>query len=553
MEKLRFDGDGMLSGVLFQKTANGSIQPMFVNRFMLTDVYLASVHSKGRRAITPSIATLLSPITSLHRIMFSILRTVFLCFLSFFTQFPIKRISVANTAVLFHDGRALATCESGPPLWIELPTLNTVGWWSLDEPDDKVSLRGGGGITGMINEFTTAHVCLFRADSVLTNVSFQPKTDRATGELILYHATFTPPYLSYSVIPERHNKVDQKDERILSHPIPIRELLIFMKYIELISLSASPRMMHDFGVSRHYTVIMDCPLSLDPLNLARGRPVVNYSPNLPTRFGIFPRHAPESIRWYESDSCCIFHTANTWSTPATEKQEASVNLLCCRMNSSSLVYAAGNLPLPRNQIFIDAKEETCQLYYYSFPLSDTTPDYSFPLSIIPFEFPEVSPLTQMEEARYVYGCTMREGSFSVALGQASKIDCLVKFDVLALIQRGRERQNDSTPVDERSVQQILAESSTEGDIKVFALPDKHYAQEPSFVPRQNQRGEDDGFLLVYVFDESQLDRDGQAPVGSQSELWIIDAWDMESVVAKIRLPQRGESIHVVGSDEADLA
>jgi carotenoid cleavage dioxygenase-like enzyme len=41
-----------------------------------------------------------------------------------------------------------------------------------------------------------------------------------------------------------------------------------------------------------------------------------------------------------------------------------------------------------------------------------------------------------------------------------------------------------------------------------------------------------------VFDESQLDADGHAGEDSRSELWIIDARDMGSVVAKIFLPQR---------------
>lgn len=293
--------------------------------------------------------------------------------------------------------------------------------------------------------------------------------------------------------------------------------------------TASPRMMHDFGVSHHHTVIIDCPLSLDPLNLARGKPVVNYSPSLATRFGIFPRDSPDQVKWYKSESCCIFHTANTWST------KEDVNLLCCRMNSSSLVYAAGNLPLPKNQHA--PEEETCQLYYYSFPFAANEPNHVFPLSVIPFEFPEVSPLTRMEEAQYVYGCTMRSGSFSVALGQASKIDCLAKFDVASLIAQGKARHS-TTAVDTRSVLQILEQTTEKSDIKIFTLPAKHYAQEPSFVPRQTQRGEDDGFLLVYVFDEAQLVH-GEAPAHAQSELWIIDAWDMSTVCAKIRLPQRG--------------
>ena len=38
-----FDGDGMLSGVLFTQSAKtGKIEPEFVNQYILTDLYIAS-------------------------------------------------------------------------------------------------------------------------------------------------------------------------------------------------------------------------------------------------------------------------------------------------------------------------------------------------------------------------------------------------------------------------------------------------------------------------------------------------------------------------------
>jgi hypothetical protein len=70
------------------------------------------------------------------------------------------------------------------------------------------------------------------------------------------------------------------------------------------------------------------------------------------------------------------------------------------------------------------------------------------------------------------------------------------------------------------------------------MPKGWYAQEPRFVPRQNGRSEDDGWLLSYVFDEGQLDSHGECPPNAASELWIIDARNMKDVVAKVRLPQR---------------
>ena len=149
----------MLAGVLFRHTAARGIEPEFVNRFVMTDVYLAESASPSRRSILPSIATLLGPLTALHLVIAAILRSTLLVVASLWSATPIKRISVANTALIYHDGRALATCESGPPMRIQLPELQTVGWWSFegDLPGDR-GLRSKGGLTGFVNEWTTAHV-----------------------------------------------------------------------------------------------------------------------------------------------------------------------------------------------------------------------------------------------------------------------------------------------------------------------------------------------------------------------------------------------------------
>jgi len=50
--------------------------------------------------------------------------------------------------------------------------------------------------------------------------------------------------------------------------------------------------------------------------------------------------------------------------------------------------------------------------------------------------------------------------------------------------------------------------------------------------------EDDGWLVTYVFDESQLNENDEVSEDSKSELWIIDAIGMKGVVAKVILPQR---------------
>ncbi|CAG8955137.1 hypothetical protein HYFRA_00007152 [Hymenoscyphus fraxineus] len=523
-----FDGDGMLSGVAFRKkNIDGKIQPEFVNQFILTDIFLATITTKSLRSpLLPSIATLVNPASSLFKIILRIFRTLFLVILSNFpgSQQTIKKISVANTGILYHDGRALATCESGPPMRISLPGLETVGWYdgckAEGEPEGEGihgEVFGGSSVMSFMKEWTTAH----------------PRVDPYTNEMILFHSTFFAPFVNYSIIPSTQNS-SHTQPRLVNASVPG---------------IASPKMMHDFGVSLNHTVILDLPLSLDPRNLARNLPVVSYDPSGVSRFGVFPRWLPEEIRWFETNPCCIFHTANTWDEH--EKGEvgfktAAVNMLACRLTSASLVFSAGDIaapvPLPTSDSIYAPEEEQCRLYYYRFSLSSETNiiTHQFALSSIPFEFPSIRADVSMGEARYIYGCSVSDSSFGAALGRAVKIDSLVKIDASALIARAHD--NPPTPitgcVDMRTVSEILASQDPNDPIKIFKLPEGIYAQESRFVPRENGKSEDDGWILSYIFDESQLDANGNAPADSKSELWIIEAKEMRNVVCKIKLPQR---------------
>jgi hypothetical protein len=359
------------------------------------------------------------------------------------------------------------------------------------------------------------------------------------------------------------------------------------------------KLMHDFGVSKLHTVIMDLPLSLSPANLLRNNPVVMYEPKKPSRFGVFPRCQPASVRWFETTGCCIFHTANTWDEYDAEDQVTAVHLLACRLTSASLIFSSGNIVPPPHPHHSDSTrskpmsffasyddqpgtddpekslseqspllaedavqsssstsppipisyddEEQCRLYYYRFALDGGPSNnitHQFALSAIPFEFPTVSPSTEMMFAQYIYGCSTMNESFGAALGKATKIDLIMKMDVKALLDKAQKKapRDIAGCVDARGIEEVLASTDTHDPIKAFQLPPNHFAQEPRFVPRAStpsaEHGEDDGFLLFYVFNEDQLDSSGACRIDAKSELWVLDAHDMESIVCKIKLPTR---------------
>lgn len=457
---------------------------------------------------------------------------------------------------------------------IQLPGLETVGWFDgnaaegespcQDESRDKEDGFGGTGPLSWIREWTTGH----------------PKVDPRTGELILFHCSFLPPYVHYSVIPSTASGSPEKNlSKMLNVPVP---------------RCSGGKMMHDFGVSLRHTVILDLPLSLTPGNSIKNQPVLRYEPDKPARFGVFPRRDPTSVQWFETEACCIFHTANTWDDCDEEGNTTAVNMLACRLTSANLVFSSAGLAPPPNPkkresekqrpmsffskydddekadlerfspqeetpllTAIDAtvhesaasvppimhdNDEHCRLYHYRFALKEQNPIITrqYALSAIPFEFPALNPTYEMSTARYVYGCSTSMDCFGSALGKATKIDVMVKFDVQTLLTRGESHppENITGCVDNRNILQVMKSKEVNEPIRTFKMPPNWYAQEARFVSRANPVSEDDGYLLFYAFDESQLDEIGECPRTATSELWIIDAKNFGEVIARVRLPQR---------------
>ncbi|KAK0548094.1 hypothetical protein OC846_004613 [Tilletia horrida] len=581
-----FDADGMLAGVYFKRTGQDRkyITPFFVNRYILTDVHI-STSVRARRALLPSIASLINPALSLFTLTMYIMRAVILVFVTW-TPFlwtgplarwkhgggKIKRISVANTSIWWHDRKALAGCESGPPIQVKLPELETSQWWvgqGSDSAEPTKSWAQGPGLLKHFREYTTAH----------------PKVDPVSGDLMLYHMCFAAPFLRVSVIPARDaNQPSALGASEKSHQLGPAPLL----GISVPGMS-QPKLMHDFACTRTRTIILDLPLSLDPRNLLKGRPIMHYDSNAVGRLGVFPRWAPEQVEWLDTrEAFCVYHTANAWDDESAFAGEhgngAGLNLLACRLNSATLAYVAGNVDPPPHVLPAAQQQEKCQLYYWrveyrsgtkskfekhmqSLPTSQTAPHSKstrlrpeitdeFALSEIPFEFPTMNKHRQMQSADYIYGTSTRASGFDSRLQKvgtgAAKIDCLVKVHASELIARGlaqRRRASTkrakTTAVDTRSVSEILLQQEqsvdgVSGPIQIFPMPIGWYAQEATFVPRNNARSEDDGFLLFYAFDEiTGLEPStGRCLPNAKSELWILDARDMRTLVCRIGLPQR---------------
>ncbi|RKL39848.1 hypothetical protein BFJ72_g6577 [Fusarium proliferatum] len=214
-------------------------------------------------------------------------------------------------------------------------------------------------------------------------------------------------------------------------------------------------------------------------------------------------------------------------------------MLVCRLSGPSIVFQAADLPVPNDQA---VRKDECTLYYYRFSLSSNEICISqqWALSAIPFEFPHVPKHLTMSSTTFVYGCSVGQRDHTNEPQKSFKIGSIVKFNVQMLITEGIANPPVAVSgyVDDRTIGEILASQDPDDSIQIFPMPYGWYAQECTFVPREGGISEDDGWLLTYVFDESQLDALGHAPDSARSELWAIDAKSMKEVVMKVRLPQR---------------
>ena len=237
-------------------------------------------------------------------------------------------------------------------------------------------------------------------------------------------------------------------------------------------------MMHDFAITANYTIFMNLPLTFSLERAQQGKPPLLFEKDIPSRFGILPRHGDNSsIRWFEAPACYVAHTLNAY------EDGDEVVLIACRMPTTTMLGLAG-----RPQ---DNQTDIPFLYRWRFNLK-TGVVIEEPLDDISSEFPRVNDQHLGYKTRYGY--TSRMASHSVPL-----FDGLIKYDF------------------------------HHGSSQTHELGQERYGGEAVFVPRPGATNEDEGWLLTFVYDE----------VTKTSELIVLDAQDIiAEPVARILIPQR---------------
>jgi carotenoid cleavage dioxygenase-like enzyme len=166
----------------------------------------------------------------------------------------------ANTHIIAHAGRYLATVEAGPLPYELSGELDTLG------PCDFAGTLPGG---------FAAHT----------------KPDHATGELHAIAYFWAWDHVQHVII-----GADGTVSRTTDIPVP-----------------GGP-MMHDFALTPSYVVLLDLPVtfSLDAVSAGLKLPYT-WNPAHQSRVGLLPRgDAAAGVRWFEVDPCWVFHTLNAY-------------------------------------------------------------------------------------------------------------------------------------------------------------------------------------------------------------------------------------------------
>jgi len=304
--------------------------------------------------------------------------------------------------------------------------------------------------------------------AVTTPVTAHPHVCAETGEMHFFgYDVLAPPYVTYYV-------ADAGGQVIHSQAIDV----------------PGPTMVHDFAISRHHAIFLDLPVVFDLDKALRGGMPFGWDESYGARIGLLDRTAAHGAggggggaqpRWFDVDPCYVFHIMNAWEEDVDESGRGRV-----------VVLDAGRHPSMWSG---DANAfEPCYLWRWRFDL-ETGVVTEEQLDDREHGFPRI------DDRRT--GLTNRFG-WTVS---------------------GR---TDEAPTNTQG-NGVLKYDLEAGLTTFHDFGEGVSTSEPVFVPRSDGAGEDDGWIMSYVWDRAT----------DRSSFVVLDAADMSAgPVAQVPLPQR---------------
>ncbi|MGP8304074.1 carotenoid oxygenase family protein [Streptomyces inhibens] len=250
--------------------------------------------------------------------------------------------------------------------------------------------------------------------------------------------------------------------------------------------AAHSPMMHDFALTQKYAVLYDLPVTFSREAAQAGNPLpAAWNEGRGGRIGLLPRDGVE-VRWFDIPPCFVFHTLNAYD------------------DGDTVVVDVVRFP----KMFVNAELSGNSLSTLDRWVIDTVTGTvtESRLDDRPQEFPTISPAVVSGTHRYGYSAVTAD---------------LLRF---AGPTAGLEDLSNDSLTDG-----LLKHDLTQQRTEVRHFGRGHHTGEAVFVPSENARAEDDGYLMAYVHD----------PDRGASDLVILSAQDFTgSPVATIHLPAR---------------
>ena len=248
-----------------------------------------------------------------------------------------------------------------------------------------------------------------------------------------------------------------------------------VKRTDLLPLS-SGTMLHECAITENYVLVLDLSITFALSKLAKGYFPFSWNDDHQARIGLLNRKSDNvEIKWFNIDPCYFFHTVNAY-----EDQQG--NVVVDAMRYQGLFDEDWNGPFT---------EFPSLLTRWTLNLANGNASEQ-QLDDLPAEFPRMHPHLNGKFNRFGY-------SLGTGLGVKPDFGRIIKYD---FVNKSNE---------------------------VYELGEGKEGAESVFIPSENQKNEDDGYLMTYVYDKAS----------DKSNLVIFHAQNIKSgPIAQIKLPQR---------------
>ena len=243
--------------------------------------------------------------------------------------------------------------------------------------------------------------------------------------------------------------------------------------------------MHDFAITPNYCVFVQNPVSFNPIPFVTGfkgaAECIQFNPKSPTKIVVIPRNGKGEVRFYNTDPCFVFHHAN-----AFEQDGKLILDSICYDNFPSIDDAEDYSKVDFDHV------PASNLWRFIVDLATEAVDIEV-LTERACEFPTMNPQNVGRDYRYLY-----LGAAHGSTGNAP-------------------------------LQALLKRDMQTGETQLWSAAPRGFGGEPLFVARPGAEQEDDGWLLLWLYNAE----------GDRTELAIFNAQDITSgPIAKLNLKHR---------------